>query len=165
MYSYREGNTNDIEALVELGINSYGRFEKDLNKESWLKMSAFLKDENSYIQLLKISKCFVCEFENELVGMGFLVSSGNPTAIFDKNWSYIRMIGVHTDHSGNGIGKEITKKCIEFAKISEEKIIALHTSELMDAARHIYEKFGFEKIKELDKIFGKKYWLYHMELK
>jgi len=35
---------------------------------------------------------------------------------------------------------------------------------MMDAARHIYEKMGFKRIKELQPIFGKRYWLYHLNL-
>jgi ribosomal protein S18 acetylase RimI-like enzyme len=34
----------------------------------------------------------------------------------------------------------------------------------MDAARALYEALGFKRIKEIDPIFGKKYWLYQLEL-
>ncbi|MDX2173612.1 MAG: hypothetical protein SFY56_10845 [Bacteroidota bacterium] len=35
--------------------------------------------------------------------------------------------------------------CIAHAKQNNEKTIALHTSEFMDAARHIYEGLGFNR--------------------
>jgi len=96
--------------------------------------------------------------------MAFLISSGNPTDFFQKDWSYLRMVGVHTQHGGKKIGTKLTQMCIDAAKADGEKTIALHTSEFMDAARHIYESFGFTKLKELEPMFGKKYWIYTLEL-
>ena len=49
-------------------------------------------------------------------------------------------------------------------KQSGEKILALHTSEFHDSARHIYESMGFKIIKELEPIYSKKYWLYNLHL-
>lgn len=48
--------------------------------------------------------------------------------------------------------------------MSNERTIALHTSEFMDAARHIYESVGFVKVKEIPARYGKKYWLYLLEI-
>jgi ribosomal protein S18 acetylase RimI-like enzyme len=74
------------------------------------------------------------------------------------------MVGVHPNFSGKGIGRELIKICILFAKESDEKIIALHTSEFMNSARHLYEDLGFVMNKELKPIFDKKYWLYLLKL-
>jgi len=76
----------------------------------------------------------------------------------------MRMVGVNPKHRGQGIAKTLTEMCIEFAKQSDEKTIALHTSEFMDAARHIYENIGFTVLKEIPLLFGKKYWLYTLDL-
>jgi len=54
--------------------------------------------------------------------------------------------------------------CIDRAKKNNEKVIALHTSEFMDAARHIYEGLGFKQVKELQSRYSKRYWLYTLEL-
>jgi ribosomal protein S18 acetylase RimI-like enzyme len=63
-----------------------------------------------------------------------------------------------------GIATALTKMCIDRARALNEKTIALHTSEMMDAARHIYEKIGFTILQEIPPRLGKKYWLYTMEL-
>jgi ribosomal protein S18 acetylase RimI-like enzyme len=54
--------------------------------------------------------------------------------------------------------------CIDKAKQTKEKTIALHTSEFMDAARHIYESLGFKVLHEIAPRLGKKYWLYTLDL-
>jgi ribosomal protein S18 acetylase RimI-like enzyme len=161
---YREGNSNDVIGLQKLALLSYGQFQNILTEENWNKLKAHITNENLFPDLLRTSKGFVCEHENEIIGMAFLVPKGNPTEIFETGWSYIRMVGVHPDFGGNGIGKQLTQMCISFAKETGETIIALHTSEYMNAARHIYERLGFKQIKELEPRFGKRYWIYKLEL-
>jgi len=161
---YREGKIEDRQQLREVALISYGGFEKILTKENWSKLHRNLGSEDFYTNILKIAKCFVCEIENKIIGTAYLVPSGNPTEIFESDWCYLRMVGVHPNYQGNGIGKQLTQLCIEYARQTDEQIMALHTSEFMDSARYIYEKLGFERIKELRPIFGQKYWLYQMKL-
>jgi len=162
---YREGTNQDKDKLKELGLKSYGQFKNELTEDNWEKMNNYLSTVNSYADLLNCSKCFVCEVDKQIVGMAYLVSKGNPTDIFDKDWCYIRMVGVDQKYSGNGIGKKLTQMCIDFAKTNNEDIIALHTSEFMNTARHIYEKMGFKAVKELAPRYGKKYWLFLLDIK
>ena len=162
--TYREGAIGDTAQLKKLALISYGQFQNVLNEENWEKLRTQLTREDLFPGLLKTSQCFVCENADEIIGMAFLVSSGNPTEIFEADWSYIRMVGVHPDYSGRRIGSQLTQRCIDFAKSSGEKIIALHTSEYMNAARHIYETLGFKQMKELESRYGKRYWLYQLEL-
>jgi ribosomal protein S18 acetylase RimI-like enzyme len=161
---YRGANPNDEEQLKKLALISYGQFKNDLTEENWDKLKAHITGEHLFSHLLKTSAGFVCEHKNEIIGMAFLVPKGNPTEIFEAEWSYIRMVGVNPDFAGNEIGKQLTKRCIDFAKRSNEKVIALHTSEYMNAARHIYEHLGFKQIKELEPRYGKRYWIYKLEL-
>lgn len=163
-FTYREGSLIDKEQLKELALISYGQFSDILTPENWAKMSDSLHDESKLVELINKSICFVCLREDEIIGMAYLVPSGNPWGPFQAEWSYIRMVGVNPEYQGQGIAKALTKMCIDRAKTMQEKIIALHTSEFMDAARHIYEGFGFKVTSELEPIFGKKYWLYSLEL-
>ncbi|HEV8514825.1 MAG TPA: GNAT family N-acetyltransferase [Cyclobacteriaceae bacterium] len=161
---YRAGNSDDVAGLQKLALISYGQFQNTLTEENWNRLRAHIINESLFPNLLKTSKGFVCEHEHEIIGMAFLVPKGNPTEIFEEDWSYIRMVGVHPRFGGKGIGKTLTQMCIDFARSSGEKIIALHTSEFMNAARHIYENLGFKQIKELEPRYEKRYWIYKLEL-
>ena len=163
-FHFRQASISDSEQLRDLAILSYGQFEEVLSEKNWSTMEKNLKSKDSYLEILKIGACFVCQEKDQIIGVAYWVPSGNPTEIFDTNWSYIRMVGVDPDFRGQGIARDLTKMCIAYAKLAQEKIIALHTSEFMDAARHLYESLGFERIKELDPIFGKRYWLYQLKL-
>ena len=161
---YRRASNDDFNQLNELRIASYSEFEKSLPANGWATLNANLNDKNKLIDILAHSRAFIGEADGKIIGMAFLVSSGNPTTIFPADWSYIRMVGVHPVFRGNGVGKNLTYMCIEDAKKAGEKIIGLHTSEVMDAARHIYENLGFKVYKEIERIFGVRYWLYKMDI-
>mgnify|MGYP003672878149 CR=1 FL=1 len=163
--SYREGNFKDIEGLKNLALRSWTQFQSELTDENWHKLRTFLTDDTTFIDLLEKSFCLVCEHETqEIIGMSFLVPSGNPTEIYDKSWAYIRMVTVDQKFAGQGIGRKLTEKCIHYASKKGETTIALHTSEMMPAARYLYESLGFKILKEIESRLGKKYWLYTRSL-
>ncbi len=160
---YRKADLSDFDQLKSLGKESYAEFSQVLDAENWTKMNAFLNSDIGLSQLIKQSAVYICEKQSEIIGMIYLVPSGNPTKLFKSNWSYIRFLGVNTQHRGKGIGKTLTDLCMEHAKKTNEQYIALHTSEFMDSARSIYEKKGFVKTKEFQYL-GKTYWIYLFKL-
>jgi ribosomal protein S18 acetylase RimI-like enzyme len=164
LISYRRASLDDIDKLKDLQIASYSEFEKSLPPDGWTTMSENLHNKSRLTDILAHSQAFVATMDSSIVGMAFLVSSGNPTTIYPADWSYIRMVGVHPSIRGKGVGKKLTSMCIDEARKNGERIIGLHTSEVMDAARHIYEGLGFKAYKEIDRIFGVRYWLYKMDL-
>ena len=164
--NYRKATLNDLSELKNLGIKSWGQFQPSLTNENWGKLNSSLNDDKTYTELLDTSESFVATTDiGKIIGMAFLVPKGNPTEIYDKNWSYIRFVTVDPDYGGQGIGRQLTNLCIDTARQNKEKTIALHTSELMDTARHIYESLGFRILREIDQRLGKKYWLYKLDLK
>jgi ribosomal protein S18 acetylase RimI-like enzyme len=163
-FTVREGSIKDKEQLKQLGIVSYSQYSNILTAENWAKLNDLLHDEDKLSHLLNISKCYVCLDQQEIVGMAYIIPSGNPWDIFKTEWSYIRMVGVNPKYEGKGIAKALIKLCIEHAKKNNEKTIALHTSEFMNAARHLYESLGFKRVKEIEPRLGKKYWLYMLDI-
>jgi ribosomal protein S18 acetylase RimI-like enzyme len=161
---YRVAVEKDVSALEELGLVSYGRLRKHMSQENWLKMEMLLKSDHTFPVLVRDCYSFVCEENGRLLGMAYLVPHGNPTKVYSADTSYIRMVGVHPDAGGKGIAQALTKLCIEKAQETGETMISLHSAEVMYDARHIYEKFGFKKIRLLDEHYGLKYWLYEMQL-
>lgn len=157
---FREAEISDIAAIAQLTKLAYSDFADVLTTENWNKMSNSLSNEDMFAELLKKATVFVCSLDTQLIGSIYLVPSGNPTSIFPAEWCYIRLLGVHPNYRNLGIGKKLTNLCIQHATIAGENTVALHTSEFMDSAREMYERLGFEQVKELEAIFGKKYWLY-----
>jgi ribosomal protein S18 acetylase RimI-like enzyme len=161
---YRTPTENDLEALKELSLAAYGQLKKHLSEKNWKKMEGVLTSEDNFPPMLKNSFGYVCEEDGRLLGMAFLVPSGNPTKIYSNETSYIRMVGVHPDAGGKGIAQALTRLCMDKAKETGEKTISLHSAEVMYTARHIYEKLGFRKVRLLDEHYGLRYWLYTYDI-
>lgn len=161
----REGNSNDLHQVKKLALETWQQYREILTEENWTRLSSTLNNDETYNRLLTASYAFVCENdEGEIVAMSFLVPSGNPTEIYSSDQSYIRFVTVSASCAGLGLGQRLTEKCIEKARQTGEQLVALHTSEFMDKARHIYEKLGFRVIRDLPEILGKRYWLYELHL-
>lgn len=161
---YRESSPAEKATLKQLGILSYNQFSKILPPADWATMDKFLNNDNMWDKLVNNSKIFVCEDEGKIIGMAYLISHGNPTSIYPMDWSYIRMVGVHPEYRSRGIAKRLTRMCVDYARQTNEKIVGLHTSEKMEDARHVYESIGFKRYKEIDPIYGMRYWVYRLDL-
>ncbi|MFD1316020.1 GNAT family N-acetyltransferase [Namhaeicola litoreus] len=162
--NFRRGNSNDLEQLKELGVRSWIQFKEELADKHWNDLYKTLSNWETYADLLKISDCVICENNEKIIGMAFLVSKGNPTEIYDEKWCHLRFVSVDPEYRGNKIGEALTSMCIEIATENNEQTMALHTSEIMHSAKHIYQKLGFKIYKEIDQRLGIKYWLYTLEL-
>jgi ribosomal protein S18 acetylase RimI-like enzyme len=161
---YREGSQTQKESLKQLGIISYNQFSKILPPDDWATMDKFLHNDKMWDKLVNGSKIFVCEDAGKIIGMAYLVPNGNLTSIYPVDWSYVRMVGVHPDYRGKGIARRLTQMCVNYARQTNEKIVGLHTSEKMEDAQHIYESIGFKRYKEIDPIYGMRYWVYRLDL-
>lgn len=161
---YREGNTADLASMQALALAAWSRFEPMLTEANWQLLYNNLNNPHTYASLLEKGASVVVEVDGRLVGMAFWLPSGNPDAIYQADWSQIRFVTVHPDYAGKGMGRALTHWCIERAQEHHDRVIALHTSEMMDNARHIYESMGFVINKELEPRLGKRYWLYTMDL-
>lgn len=162
---YRKGTFADLQQLLQLGIETWSGFEKDMTAANWERLSASIHNAQTYEDLLFMSECLVCEAgEGRIVGMVFLIPQGNPTNLYPPDWCYIRFLSVSPGFGGRGIGRKLTEACIELARLNGETVMALHTSEMMGNARRLYEHLGFHIVREIGERLGKRYWLYKLEL-
>ena len=114
---YRQASVNDISKVKGLALKSWELYKFQLTEENWEKLHTNLSDQYMYANLIAHSACFVCATESDdIIGMAFLVPNGNPTDIYDKDWSYIRFLTVDPDFGGQGIGRKLTELCIEEAR-------------------------------------------------
>jgi len=89
----------------------------------------------------KRERCWVAERDHELVGSVMLVKESEETA-------RLRLLLVEPKARGLGIGARLVEECVNFARRTGYQKITLWTQSVLTAARHIYQKAGFEVVHE-----------------
>ena len=78
-----------------------------------------------------------------MVGSVFLVKSHEQGGV-----AKLRMLYVDPKARGMGIGNRLVEECIGFARQCRYKKITLWTQSMLVAARRIYERNGFQLVKQ-----------------
>jgi ribosomal protein S18 acetylase RimI-like enzyme len=98
----------------------------------------------------KRERCWIATLRGEVVGSVFLVRK-SPTV------AKLRLLIIHPKARGRGLGRRLTRACIEFARKKRYRKIVLWTQSHLGAARAIYERENFKlKSKQKHFSFGKR---------
>ena len=66
-----------------------------------------------------------------------------------------RMLATAPAAQGRGVGAALTLACVQRAQAAGAPGIALHTTNLMQAAQRLYQRLGFDRWTALDASFGR----------
>lgn len=86
-------------------------------------------------------RCWIAEKDGQVIGSIFVVRHDETTA-------KLRMLYVDASARGLGIGKRLIDECLRFAHDAGYQKIVLWTTSNLTAARRLYQKAGFELVKE-----------------
>jgi DNA-binding MarR family transcriptional regulator/N-acetylglutamate synthase-like GNAT family acetyltransferase len=114
-------------------------------------VAAFIKEHD-----IKRERCWIAEMDGVRAGSVMLVRAGEKAA-------KLRLLIVEPEARGLGVGKLLVEECIRFARGAGYRKITLWTQSILVAARAIYLRAGFNKVREEPHTsFGKKlvgeYW-------
>ena len=72
----------------------------------------------------------------------------------------IRMLAVEPDARGRGVGTALVRECLRRASDAGRARVSLYTRPFMTSAHAMYERLGFERVRDLDWEFAPGEWLY-----
>lgn len=89
----------------------------------------------------KYERCWIAERDGDIVGSVFLVKEAAVAA-------KLRLLYVEPAARGLGIGKRLVEECLRFARQARYKTVHLWTQSELTAARQIYQKAGFQLVRQ-----------------
>jgi GNAT superfamily N-acetyltransferase len=120
-----------------LYANEYGwneQFESLVAQSS----SRFLKEFD-----ITKERCWIAELDGAFAGCIFIVKD-----LEQENTAKLRNFLVEPEARGMGIGRRLIQECIDFCNVVGYEKIRLWTNDVLHAARHLYEDFGFQLVHE-----------------
>ena len=98
------------------------------------------------------SHLIVAEEEGRIVGAVTFYPPGSDKKgeNWPLEWAAIRLLAVHPDARGKGIGRLLTDECLRRARELGAPVVGLHTAHIMAVAQAMYERMGFTRYPEND---------------
>ena len=84
---------------------------------------------------------WIAEIDGRRIGCVFCVAADDGTA-------KLRLLLVHPDARGLGLGARLVGACTDFARAAGYDRVTLWTNDVLIAARHIYQAAGFRLVGE-----------------
>jgi ribosomal protein S18 acetylase RimI-like enzyme len=77
------------------------------------------------------------------------IPGGHPRPPLRPDQAHVRMLGVHPEVQGRGIGRRLMEGAEEEARLAGKRLITLETTEAMVTAQRLYESMGYRRLDDL----------------
>lgn len=145
----REARSDDFDNVSLLIRDAYQQYENFIPPEAW---KFYVEDMINVRSRLNESKLIVAELDGQLAGTVTLYLDAEHLSQggWPSGWAIIRLLAVHPAYRGRGIGRALMEECIRRCRNQGIATIGLHTTEMMNVARRMYERMGFVRVPEFD---------------
>ena len=146
---FREARPDELDATGAMMVAAYAEFRPALPPHAWQAYADEIRDVR---RRLAGSTLIVAEAAGRLLGaVTYYPDATKETNVrWPAPWAVFRLLAVHPDARGNGVGRLLTDECIRRARDANREALGLHTTQLMNVARAMYERMGFVRVPELD---------------
>jgi GNAT superfamily N-acetyltransferase len=139
----RDAWPDEIATIAQITRLAYGEYSSRMEPAAWnvleQEIESALTNDRGVTRL-------VAELDGVVVGSAALYAPdtaayGNLASV--TLWPEVRLVAVHPAARGRGIARALVEDCVRRARRAGARVIGLHTSETMRAAKQLYERMGF----------------------
>lgn len=128
-----------------IAVEAFAEYEADYPE--WL---ALIRESQLMSTLAREAELITAIENGALVGaVGYLPPAARKDDCFEPAWSVLRMLSVAPTARGRGVGAALIDECVRRARGDRAPILALYTSPVMRVALPMYERRGFEFVRDL----------------
>ena len=145
----RDAGVEDLDQVSLLIRDAYQEYQANFSPEVW---EGYARDIMDVRSRLDTSELIVAENSGRLVGAVTFYPNTSPSdqGGWPAGWTGIRLLAVHPDARGMGIGRALMDECLRRSRLLSATALGLHTTELMGIARGMCERMGFVRVPEYD---------------
>jgi ribosomal protein S18 acetylase RimI-like enzyme len=148
-FDIRDVRDDELDAVADVMVAAY---EEYIPPDAAGELRGYREEIRDVRSRRRHATLIVAEERAHILGAVTYYPDGSrePNAGWPRGWAVIRLLAVHPDARGRGIGRALTTECIRRARAAGSATIGLHTTEFMSVARAMYERMGFVRIPDLD---------------
>jgi GNAT superfamily N-acetyltransferase len=145
----RDARPDEMDKVAEILKASYQQYEKFMPADAW---QFYLADIVDVRGRMEDAQLIVAEVDGKLAASVTLYLKGRKSAEsnWPAGWATGRLLGVDPAYRGKGIGRVLMDEIIRRCRKAGVKTFGLHTAEIMEVAKGMYERMGFQRVPEFD---------------
>ena len=147
----REARADELDEIRELLAAAYVQYRPDETDAAFLaRWDPYFEEVCDVAGRQDDGSVLLVSAEGDrILGTATYYPPGS-TDDWPEGWAAVRLVGVHPDARGKGIGRALTEECIRRARAEGAVAVGLYTSTIMTTAQALYERIGFVREPEHD---------------
>ena len=146
----RNATPTDLPAVIDLTLEAYDEYAARFPPEFWQMYRANIE---ATLREKEIAQQIVTVQDGILNGSVLLYPPRARPPHPERHWTgwpEVRLLAVSPSARGQGVARILMQECIRRARAWDAPFLQLHTMEVMQVARAMYERMGFVRRPELD---------------
>ena len=155
----RDARGDELDAVAEVMVAAY---EEYIPPDATGELLAYREDIRDVRSRRAHAALIVATERERILGAVTYYPDGSREgrAGWPREWAVIRLLAVHPEARGRGVGRALTAECIRRARAGGSTAVGLHTTKFMAVAQAMYERMGFVRVPAYD--FRPSPWLHVM---
>ena len=149
MLRIRDVRSDELDATAEVMVAAYREY---VPPDAPAQLQEYLHEIRDVRSRLADSMLILAEADGRILGAVTYYGDATkePHAAWPAGWANFRLLAVAPQARGKGIGRALTEECLARARAAGRTAIGLHTTQMMQVARAMYERMGFTRVPEFD---------------